>query len=726
MKESRSCGVTQNGIRMKLRAKNVPSQRGLYLLHVSVHGRFRSVAPEIGIDADTGGQTKYVLELLRRLGKVRDIHRVELLTRKICDVNLSADYAKDVEMVADRSRIVRLPCGPEGYLPKEQLWPYLQEFIDNALRYIRDQGEVPDAIHGHYADGGLVATRIAKILGIPVFYTAHSLGRFKRERVLSEGMSPRASEQKFHFRERIEAEEETLENAELVIASTSNEVETQYARYDHYNKDAMRILPPGCDIEKLRTRLSASTLREFRNIGKQFLAEPARPALIVIARPDAQKNTSAAIHTFGRSNLKNIANLYLFIGLRNNLESVGQPLRDLYMEMFKLIDLYDLHGSVAYPKTHSPELVTALYQHARNTRGVSLALSKHEKFGLTLVEAAAAGVPVVSSGAGGMRDVMKNCGHGLTVDPENFEEAAQAISDIITDQVKWRAFSAAGKKNVVRYYTWPRHINNYLDLVKQFTPDRRAAPSIRKRVKQFATARHYLVCDIDDTLTGDDRAMRQLTDLINDRDDILFGIATGRNLQSARSFIEESRLPDPSLLITSVGTRIDYNFGRVSHDLHWDRHIQFRWQPHEIRTLLSQIDWLEPQESEAQTHDKISYYLDRPQPNAARAIKTLLRKSSLQARVVVSRNRCVDVLPVRASKGHALRYVSWRFGIDMSHVLTAGDSGNDIDMLRGLSRGIVVGNYSKEVGVLRKSKDVYFSAQANAAGVLDGLKHYGV
>jgi sucrose-phosphate synthase len=262
--------------------------------------------------------------------------------------------------------------------------------------------------------------------------------------------------------------------------------------------------------------------------------------------------------------------------------------------------------------------------------------------------------------------------------------------------------------------------------VKQFTPDRRAAPSVRKRVKQFATARHYLVCDIDDTLTGDDRSMRQLTDLINDRDDILFGIATGRNLQSARAFIEQNRLPDPSLLITSVGTRIDYNFGRVSHDLHWDRHIQFRWQPHEIRNLLSQIDWLEPQEPETQSHDKISYYLDRPQPSAARAIKTLLRKSSLQARVVVSRNRCVDVLPVRASKGHALRYVSWRFGIDMSHVLTAGDSGNDIDMLRGLSRGIVVGNYSKEVGVLRKSKDVYFSAQANAAGVLDGLKHYGV
>ena len=711
---------------MKLSAKAAPLRGGLYLLHVSIHGRFRSISPEIGVDADTGGQTKYVLELMRRLGKARKVRRVELLTRKISDTRLSADYARDVEVVTDRSRIVRLPCGPEEYLPKERLWPYLQEFIDNALRYIRDQGEVPDAIHGHYADGGLVATRIAKILGIPLFYTAHSLGRFKRERILFEGMSPRTSERRFHFRERIEAEEETLENAELVIASTSIEVETQYAKYDHYNKDTMRILPPGCEIENLRARLSAATLRDFRDIGNQFLAEPVKPALIVIARPDVQKNTVAAIHAFGRSNLKDIANLFLFIGLRADLETVNPAQRDLYMEMFKLIDLYDLHGRVAYPKTHSPELVTALYQHARKSHGVCLALSKHENFGLTLVEAAAAGVPVVSSGAGGMNDVLKNCGHGLTVDPENFEAIAQTVTDVIADQARWHTLSTAGKRNVTRYYTWQRHIRNYLNLVVQFTPDRKATPPVRRRVKQFATAKHYLVCDIDDTLTGDDRSMRQLFELINRRDDILFGIATGRSLQSAQAFIEENRLPDPSLLITSVGTRIDYNFGRFSQDTHWHRHIQFRWQPRDVRALLNQIDWLELQESEAQTPDKISYYLNRHLPTAARAIKTFLRKSSLQARVVVSRNRCVDVLPVRASKGHALRYVSWRFGIDMSHVLTAGDSGNDIDMLRGLSRGIVVGNYSKEVGVLKKSKDVYFSAQPNAAGILDGLRHYGI
>jgi sucrose-phosphate synthase len=47
-------------------------------------------------------------------------------------------------------------------------------------------------------------------------------------------------------------------------------------------------------------------------------------------------------------------------------------------------------------------------------------------------------------------------------------------------------------------------------------------------------------------------------------------------------------------------------------------------------------------------------------------------------------------------------------------------------MLRGITKGIVVSNHSAEVKVLRRSKDVYFSHRASAAGILDGLKHYGV
>ena len=42
---------------------------GKYLLLISVHGLIRGHDLELGRDADTGGQTKYVVDLARALGR---------------------------------------------------------------------------------------------------------------------------------------------------------------------------------------------------------------------------------------------------------------------------------------------------------------------------------------------------------------------------------------------------------------------------------------------------------------------------------------------------------------------------------------------------------------------------------------------------------------------------------------------------------------------------------
>ena len=45
-------------------------------------------------------------------------------------------------------------------------------------------------------------------------------------------------------------------------------------------------------------------------------------------------------------------------------------------------------------------------------------------------------------------------------------------------------------------------------------------------------------------------------------------------------------------------------------------------------------------------------------------------------------------------------------------------------MLDGDTLGIVVGNHSPELEVLRGLTHVYFAQHAHAAGVLEGLSHY--
>ena len=65
--------------------KPVDPNQPLKITLISLHGLIRAEAPELGRDADTGGQIKYVLELARELAQHANVGEVELLTRQIID-----------------------------------------------------------------------------------------------------------------------------------------------------------------------------------------------------------------------------------------------------------------------------------------------------------------------------------------------------------------------------------------------------------------------------------------------------------------------------------------------------------------------------------------------------------------------------------------------------------------------------------------------------------------
>src|SRR5690606_34094063 len=156
---------------------------GLYIVLISIHGLIRGHDLELGRDADTGGQTKYVVELARALGRHPAVERVDLLTRLIRDPAVDDDYAQPAEQLASGVNLVRIRCGPDHYLPKEQLWDYLDNFADSASSYLYEQTRLPDLIHGHYADAGYVASLLSRQLSLPFVFTGHSLGHSKRKRL---------------------------------------------------------------------------------------------------------------------------------------------------------------------------------------------------------------------------------------------------------------------------------------------------------------------------------------------------------------------------------------------------------------------------------------------------------------------------------------------------------------------------------------------------------------
>lgn len=58
---------------------------------ISVHGLVRGRDPELGRDANTGGQIKYVLELARALARAKEVASVDVLTRLIQDPRVGAN-----------------------------------------------------------------------------------------------------------------------------------------------------------------------------------------------------------------------------------------------------------------------------------------------------------------------------------------------------------------------------------------------------------------------------------------------------------------------------------------------------------------------------------------------------------------------------------------------------------------------------------------------------------
>jgi sucrose-phosphate synthase len=62
--------------------KNSERGKGLYIQLYSIHGLIRGNNLELGRDADTGGQTKYVFELAKTLSEDERVEKLSLLQEK--------------------------------------------------------------------------------------------------------------------------------------------------------------------------------------------------------------------------------------------------------------------------------------------------------------------------------------------------------------------------------------------------------------------------------------------------------------------------------------------------------------------------------------------------------------------------------------------------------------------------------------------------------------------
>jgi sucrose-phosphate synthase len=699
----------------------------LHICLISIHGLIRGHDLELGRDADTGGQTKYVVELANALASKDQVQQVDLITRLVRDDSVHPDYAQPLETVGPKFRIVRIEAGPDEYLAKEQLWDHLDSLVDNTLDYLNQQSGMPDILHSHYADAGYVGSRLALVLGIPLFHTGHSLGRVKRQRLLASGLSASQIETRYNMARRVEAEEMALATAERVITSTHQEIEEQYELYDFYQPGQMRVIPPGTDLSRFHPPEGKEWQSEIATGINRFLREPERPMILALSRPDPRKNISALVEAYAESPaLQEAANLVLVAGNRDDINDLDEGAQEVLSELLILIDRYDLYGKVAYPKHHKADDVPLIYRLAATSGGVFVNPALTEPFGLTLIEAAASGLPIVATEDGGPTDIIGNCNNGVLVDPLDPAAIAAGISEVLLDWESWQQRSRRGLQGVREHYSWQAHVDHYLPEVRAIA-ERTAAPLVRQPApqRQQIFNNRAIFSDLDQNLLANTDSLPALIKLLRqNRKCATFGIATGRRLDSALKVMKRYRIPEPDVLISSGGTEI-YYAPKLTRDEAWTHHIEKQWSPKVIRRILQGVPGLVRQPKSEQSPFKLSYYIDPAVAPSQDEINQLLHQEELAANVIVSFGQYLDVLPIRATKGLALRYLAAIWDIPLEQILVAGGSGADEDMMRGNTMSVVVANrYHEELSQLTQTDGIYFAEGEGAAGILEAIEHY--
>ncbi|MBV8189829.1 MAG: HAD-IIB family hydrolase [Alphaproteobacteria bacterium] len=684
----------------------------MFVLHVALQGALRGRNVEYGVTADTGGHIRYLMGLVDASEKDSAIERIAIATRAF-QSDLGEEYWQSRESVTRKIEIVRFPTTQPGYLAKEELWREVPSFADALVDWIEKQPNRPDMLHAHYADAGVVAAIVRERLGIPFVFTSHSLGRVKLE-AFTNSQDEVIADTDDSLGHRLKAEETALADAALVIASSRDEAEIQYAGYASYDPGKIRVVPPGSDLSMFVDARSSIAVDRMIN---RFLVDPDKPPLMAIARPVAKKNLAGLVKAFGKSpDLQNKANLVIIAGTRRDIDELEPELADNLYKILKMIDRYDLYGKVAYPKDHRPEDIPAIYAYARERRGIFVNPALNEPFGLTLLEAAAVGIPVIATDSGGPNDIVEVCGNGELVDPHSPTAIADAAGRILGSAALWHRYAASGAA-AVQAYDWRSHAERYHRLMQSLLDAPPIVPT---------TPSQLLVCDIDNTLVGCPDSHAQFCKWHRDQAGMAFGIATGRSFHSAMMILEQEGSPLPEVMVTSVGSEIYHRAANATTyvtDQEWARRIDVDWDAQAVAGVLKDEALIHPQAALEQRRFKVSYLTDGSEDVVLR-VGERLSSAGLQCSIIHSHGRYLDILPSRASKGAAVAYLRDLYGLTDRQVFVAGDSGNDIEMLRTMPQAIIVQNFSDGLATRPDLKHGYVASASYALGIIEGVDYF--
>ncbi len=368
-------------------------------------------------EPDIGGQCVYIRELAKHLSA--EGVQVRVFTRD------RHEGKPPIEPFAPHASVVRIPCGPNGFIPKEDLLQHLPEFTARVGESI-DGAEV---LHSHYWDGGFVAEGLHT--SQPWFHSTHSLGKVKQRSLPDEA--------KYQYADRLSIEESVYRGCDQVFALTDIE-KTQIVELYHVAEEQIVVIPPGVDTSVFRPCSSKASLQEQ-------LGLPKRLTVFALGRLDERKGLDLYLEAAGALCRKSDLPAWSFV------LSAGDGSPQETEEQAKLADILERHQLqdrvIWLPVL--PEEQLPLYYGASD---IFVLPSRYEPFGIVMLEAMASGVPVVATNNGGPAKVIEHGVDGFLGDPQDVETFADFVESLLIDADLRHAFGQRAHQKIVQSYDW--------------------------------------------------------------------------------------------------------------------------------------------------------------------------------------------------------------------------------------------------------------------------------
>ncbi len=365
---------------------------------------------------EAGGLQLYVRELARHLGRLGVL--VDIFTRRL------APETASVVALAPGVRVVSLPAGPMGPLPRDTAHVYLPALLGRIEQFATAEGLAYDLVHSHYWLSAWVGMHLARRWGVPHLVMFHTLALLKERARYGVQESPL----------RLPVERRVLQTADGVVVATEHE---RQAIADLYGGacQSIRVIPGGVDLERFRPL--------ERPVARQMIGglDPADEVLLFVGRMDPVKGLELLLKAVGllreRQRLR-----VLVVG--------GDPDDPLHRQYRALAEALGVLGPVrflgAVPHADLPRYYSAA--------DLCVVPSHYESFGLVAAEALACGTPVVASRVGGLLSIVRDGENGLLVPwrcPQAFAEAIERL----LDDAALRAQLAGAARASVAHLGWP-------------------------------------------------------------------------------------------------------------------------------------------------------------------------------------------------------------------------------------------------------------------------------